>query len=101
MAFGDECRVGSRTDAQGIRDHVPRTRGWREASRAIQFSRFEGSGVMKDFRGKTAFITGGASGIGLSMARAFGHAGMNVVLADIDEKAAKAAADHLAWGQVK
>ena len=44
---------------------------------------------MQDFRGKTAFITGGASGIGLGMARAFGHAGMNVVLADIDEKLAR------------
>ena len=28
---------------------------------------------MKDFKGKTAFVTGGASGIGLAMARAFGR----------------------------
>jgi NAD(P)-dependent dehydrogenase (short-subunit alcohol dehydrogenase family) len=56
---------------------------------------------MKEFRGKTAFVTGGASGIGLSMARAFGRAGMNVVLADIDETAAKAAADQLASEQIK
>ena len=56
---------------------------------------------MKDFRGKTAFITGGASGIGLGMARAFGRAGMNVVLADIEEKAAKAAAEQLASQQIK
>ncbi|MGH6873164.1 MAG: SDR family NAD(P)-dependent oxidoreductase [Rhizomicrobium sp.] len=56
---------------------------------------------MKDFRGKTAFVTGGASGIGLSMARAFGRAGMNVVLADIDEKAAKSAAERLASEQIK
>jgi len=56
---------------------------------------------MKEFRGKTAFITGGASGIGLSMARAFGHAGMNVVLADIDEKVAKNSADELASEQIK
>jgi NAD(P)-dependent dehydrogenase (short-subunit alcohol dehydrogenase family) len=56
---------------------------------------------MKDFRGKTAFITGGASGIGLSMARAFGRAGMNVVLADINLDAAKAAAEQLAGEQVK
>ena len=40
---------------------------------------------MKEFRGRTAFVTGGASGIGLGMARAFGRAGMNVVLADIDD----------------
>ncbi len=56
---------------------------------------------MKDFRGKTAFITGGASGLGLSMARAFGHAGMNVVLADIDDKLAKSVADQLASEQIK
>ncbi len=56
---------------------------------------------MKDFQGKTAFVTGGASGIGLSMARAFGHAGMNVVLADVDVAAAKEAAGRLASEQIK
>jgi NAD(P)-dependent dehydrogenase (short-subunit alcohol dehydrogenase family) len=56
---------------------------------------------MKEFKGRTAFITGGASGIGLSMARAFGRAGMNVVLADIDLGAAKTAAEHLASEQIK
>src|SRR5690242_20576036 len=56
---------------------------------------------MKDLRGKTAFVTGGASGIGLGMARAFGRAGMNVVLADIEEKAAKASAEQLASQQIK
>ena len=40
-----------------------------------------------DLNGKVAFITGGASGLGLSMARAFGKAGMKVMLADIDGKA--------------
>ena len=56
---------------------------------------------MKDFRGRTAFVTGGASGIGLSMARAFGRAGMNVVLADVDDKAAKEACERLASEQIK
>jgi NAD(P)-dependent dehydrogenase (short-subunit alcohol dehydrogenase family) len=56
---------------------------------------------MKDFRGKTAFVTGGGSGIGLSMARAFGRAGMNVVLADIDENAARESAERLATEQIK
>lgn len=56
---------------------------------------------MKEFKGRTAFITGGASGIGLGMARAFGRAGMNVVIADIDLSAAKAAAERLASEQIK
>jgi NAD(P)-dependent dehydrogenase (short-subunit alcohol dehydrogenase family) len=56
---------------------------------------------MKDFRGKTAFITGAASGIGFSMARAFGRAGMNVVLADIDMHAAREAVERLAKDQIK
>jgi len=42
---------------------------------------------MHDFRGKTAVITGAASGIGLGMARAFGREGMNVVVADTSENA--------------
>jgi NAD(P)-dependent dehydrogenase (short-subunit alcohol dehydrogenase family) len=56
---------------------------------------------MKDFKGRTAFITGGASGIGLGMARAFGRAGMNVVIADINEEAAKTAVEALAAEQIK
>jgi len=39
---------------------------------------------MREFRGKTAFVTGGASGIGLALGRAFAEAGMNVMLADIE-----------------
>ncbi|MEO1234722.1 MAG: SDR family NAD(P)-dependent oxidoreductase [Myxococcota bacterium] len=38
---------------------------------------------MTDFKGRVAFITGGASGLGLSMARAFGARGASVMLADI------------------
>ena len=38
---------------------------------------------MKDVEGKVAFITGGASGIGWGMARAFLDAGMKVVVADL------------------
>ncbi len=39
---------------------------------------------MRDLRGKTAVVTGGASGIGRAMADAFAREGMRVVLADID-----------------
>jgi NAD(P)-dependent dehydrogenase (short-subunit alcohol dehydrogenase family) len=56
---------------------------------------------MKDFQGKTAFVTGGASGIGFSMARAFGRAGMNVVVADINVSAAGEAVERLAKEQIK
>lgn len=56
---------------------------------------------MKEFKGKTAFITGGASGIGFSMARAFGRAGMNVVIADIEDASAKAAIERLEFEQIK
>ena len=42
---------------------------------------------MRDVKGKTAFITGGASGMGLAMARSFAAAGMKVVIADIEQKA--------------
>jgi len=50
---------------------------------------------MQDLEGKTAFITGGASGIGLSMAKSFLGAGMRVVIADVDEEALAAAAKAL------
>ncbi|MCR9096107.1 MAG: SDR family NAD(P)-dependent oxidoreductase [bacterium] len=47
---------------------------------------------MQDFEGRTAVITGSASGMGLAFAESFGRVGMNVVLADIEEDALKAAA---------
>ena len=40
-----------------------------------------------DVAGKTAFITGGASGMGWGMAKAFAEAGMKVVIADIRQDA--------------
>lgn len=46
---------------------------------------------MKDVNGKTAFITGGASGIGLGIAKAFYNAGANLVLADIRDDHLKSA----------
>ena len=42
---------------------------------------------MKELAGKTAVVTGAASGIGRAMAERWAAAGMNVVLADIDEAA--------------
>ena len=40
---------------------------------------------MSQFAGKTAVISGGAEGIGLSIAKALGAQKMNIVLADIDQ----------------
>jgi NAD(P)-dependent dehydrogenase (short-subunit alcohol dehydrogenase family) len=50
---------------------------------------------MRDVQGRAAFVTGGASGIGFAIGRAFVAAGMKVMLADIDGKALDAAVDRL------
>jgi NAD(P)-dependent dehydrogenase (short-subunit alcohol dehydrogenase family) len=42
---------------------------------------------MIELSGKTAFVTGGASGIGLALGQVFAQAGMNVMLADIERDA--------------
>jgi NAD(P)-dependent dehydrogenase (short-subunit alcohol dehydrogenase family) len=49
---------------------------------------------MKNLPGKTAFVTGGASGIGLGIAKALVGAGMNVVIADVR-------GDHLAAAELE
>ena len=46
---------------------------------------------MREFVGKAAFVTGGASGIGLALGRAFAEAGCKVMLADIEKTALDAA----------
>ncbi|MBX3706163.1 MAG: SDR family NAD(P)-dependent oxidoreductase [Pseudomonadales bacterium] len=51
---------------------------------------------MKDLAGKVAFVTGGASGMGLAMVRAFAAAGMKVVVADIEQQALDAVRDEFA-----
>lgn len=50
---------------------------------------------MQDLTGKVAFITGGASGIGLGMARAFLEEGMKVALADWSDEHIAAAKETL------
>lgn len=51
---------------------------------------------MKALEGKTAFVTGGSTGIGLGMARVFARAGMNVVITDIRDEALTSAQQILA-----
>ena len=55
---------------------------------------------MQDFKGKTAVITGGASGIGFGMAEVFAEEQMNIVLADIEASALEAAVGRLESRQV-
>lgn len=56
---------------------------------------------MQEFEGKTAVITGAASGIGQALAERCAMARMNVVLADIEEDALRSAVLQLEERQVK
>ena len=50
---------------------------------------------MKEFRGRVAVVTGGASGIGRALARAFLGEGMRVVIADVEAPALEATTKEL------
>jgi NAD(P)-dependent dehydrogenase (short-subunit alcohol dehydrogenase family) len=50
---------------------------------------------MRKLAGQTAFVTGGASGIGLALGQAFAEAGMKVMLADIETDPLAAAVTQL------
>src|SRR5580693_683088 len=52
--------------------------------------------AMEQLQGRTAVVTGAASGIGLAVAEAFVGAGMRVVMADVDEDTLRSHAARLA-----
>lgn len=54
-----------------------------------------------DLAGKNAIVTGGAMGIGLGITESLIEAGANVLIADLDEGAARAASDQLTQGPGK
>jgi NAD(P)-dependent dehydrogenase (short-subunit alcohol dehydrogenase family) len=56
---------------------------------------------MNDLNGKVAVVTGGGSGIGRGIALAMADAGMHVVVADIDLKAAESVASEVAERNVR
>ena len=50
---------------------------------------------MKQFRDRVAVVTGGASGVGKALAKAFLGEGMKVVIADVEQSALKATTEEL------
>ncbi len=50
---------------------------------------------MKEFQNRVAVVTGGASGVGKALAKAFLREGMKVVIADVEEPALKLATEEL------
>jgi NAD(P)-dependent dehydrogenase (short-subunit alcohol dehydrogenase family) len=56
---------------------------------------------MRDLTGRTAVVTGAASGIGFALATRFVNEGMNVVLADVEEGALRRATEALTKQQAR
>jgi NAD(P)-dependent dehydrogenase (short-subunit alcohol dehydrogenase family) len=71
------CRRGTTVD-----EHRPHTIGVRPRRECTEERK-----RMKDLAGRTAFVTGAASGIGLGIATALSQAGVKVMLCDIEEEA--------------
>src|SRR5260370_36493193 len=74
---------------RSARNHASRRR------QASVVSRKRAGTIMRELAGKTAFVTGGAGGIGFALGQAFAQAGMKVMLADIETDALAAAVKSL------
>jgi NAD(P)-dependent dehydrogenase (short-subunit alcohol dehydrogenase family) len=72
---------------------VRRARVARIETNFIQLS--SGGSAVDDVAGRTVFITGGARGIGLGIARAFAREGASLALADVDGEALAAAREQV------
>src|ERR1051325_1109774 len=87
---GSEARSTRRLlfhySAPGFSRRIPRTMATAEPEKGAR---------RMDISGKTAIVTGAASGIGLGIATALAEAGANVVMADIQQAAVEAAAHGL------
>jgi len=61
------------------------------------------SDVLEKFslKGRTALVTGGAGLLGMQFTRALGQAGAKVVVADLDQDAARTHADHLQTEEIQ
>src|SRR5262249_6697993 len=86
----DRSHTGSAGHVRNLAGHEairPQCRGGEGLALNQQVTKCTESSIrkkyMKDVKDKVAFITGGASGIGLAMARVFVREGMKVVIADI------------------
>src|SRR5204862_2064752 len=89
-------RAGRTPLAPPIPDGAKRLqfKNWRAAEMGPRSASTTGGNGMQDLAGKTAFVTGAASGIGLGIATALAQAGVKVMLCDIEDAAlVKAVAD--------
>jgi len=93
-----KCRDVPRTDIRHASQSLENAVIWRPGTlgvlgRGCPLAR--GRMRVKELAGKTVFVTGAASGIGLGIATAFAQAGAKVMLCDIEEAALSAALKQL------